>query len=239
MLQMVKNTFLFQNASVLKPHNPKGFEVLAKARSFSSFFRLYARHFSGYDSYESYLAFNNPIVNVAFVTKPVLALNSYDDPVCSSANIEDFRALHCGNHFAPSTIHVETHYGSHCIFYDCFARNWGLLTVNTNNKHFFKKSKTFSFSFFKYQKRRKRMSDGLKFFEFDAQAIKQQQLKAVQPILTPVFIVVSLVLTGIVFIVIGSLVLDASKQVVEYTTRYDNITECKVLSSYNSTQLPK
>jgi len=62
-------------------------------------------------------------------------------------------------------------------------------------------------------------------------AFKQQQLKAWQPILTPVPVIISFLVIGIAFIPIGSVLLAASNSVVEVTERYDNIEECKDLNT--------
>jgi len=62
-------------------------------------------------------------------------------------------------------------------------------------------------------------------------AFKQQQLKAWQPILTPVPVIISFLVIGIVFIPIGAVLLDASHRVVEQTERYDNLDECKDLNT--------
>jgi len=62
-------------------------------------------------------------------------------------------------------------------------------------------------------------------------AFKQQQLKAWQPILTPIPVIISFIVLGIAFIPIGSVLLAASNSVVEVTERYDNVEECKDLNT--------
>jgi len=57
-------------------------------------------------------------------------------------------------------------------------------------------------------------------------AFKQQQLKAWQPILTPVPVIATFLIVGIVFIPIGIVLVQASNSVVEITTRYDNLDAC-------------
>src|SRR4051794_22420145 len=61
-----------------------------------------------------------------------------------------------------------------------------------------------------------------------ATAFKQQQLKAWQPILTPIPVIVTFLVVGIVFIPIGVVLLVASNSVVEITTRYDQNQTCAI-----------
>lgn len=62
-------------------------------------------------------------------------------------------------------------------------------------------------------------------------AFKQQQLKAWQPILTPVPVIISFLVIGIAFIPIGAVLLAASNSVIEVSERYDNIKECELNST--------
>jgi len=55
-----------------------------------------------------------------------------------------------------------------------------------------------------------------------ATAFKQQQLKAWQPILTPIPVIITFIVLGIVFIPIGVALLVASNSVIEITQRYDD-----------------
>jgi len=64
-----------------------------------------------------------------------------------------------------------------------------------------------------------------------ATAFKQQQLKAWQPILTPIPVVITFICVGIVFIPIGVALLVASNSVVELSQRYDDNTECPINST--------
>jgi len=66
-------------------------------------------------------------------------------------------------------------------------------------------------------------------------AFKQQRLKSWQPILTPFPVIVSFLVVGIIFIPIGSILLNASNNVVQVTTRYDDISQCSVGSICNLT----
>jgi len=59
-----------------------------------------------------------------------------------------------------------------------------------------------------------------------ATAFKQQQLKAWQPILTPIPVIITFIAVGIVFIPIGVVLLVASNSVVEVIQRYDNNIGC-------------
>lgn len=56
-----------------------------------------------------------------------------------------------------------------------------------------------------------------------ATAFRQQNLKAWQPILTPMPVIVTFLIVGIVFLPIGIALLSASNDVKEYTRRYDDI----------------
>jgi len=60
-------------------------------------------------------------------------------------------------------------------------------------------------------------------------AFKQQQLKAWQPILTPRSVIATFFAIGVIFIVIGVILLVASNNVIEYEVRYDNL--CKIGST--------
>jgi len=53
-------------------------------------------------------------------------------------------------------------------------------------------------------------------------AFKQQQLRAWQPILTPLPVILTFLIIGVIFIPIGVVLLLASNSVVEYTQRYDD-----------------
>jgi len=53
-------------------------------------------------------------------------------------------------------------------------------------------------------------------------AFKQQRLKAWQPLLTPPWVIGTFFVTGAVFLIIGGVVLQASRSVVEVEVRYDN-----------------
>jgi hypothetical protein len=64
-----------------------------------------------------------------------------------------------------------------------------------------------------------------------ATAFKQQQLKAWQPILTPVPVIFTFLSVGIVFIPIGVVLLVASNSVVEVTQQYDNNVACPLNAS--------
>eukprot|EP01118_Nematostelium_gracile_P006789 TRINITY_DN218_c0_g1_i1.p1 TRINITY_DN218_c0_g1~~TRINITY_DN218_c0_g1_i1.p1 ORF type:complete len:308 (+),score=74.14 TRINITY_DN218_c0_g1_i1:46-969(+) len=64
-----------------------------------------------------------------------------------------------------------------------------------------------------------------------ATAFKQQQLKAWQPILTPIPVIITFMCIGIIFIPIGIALLVASNSVVEVSQRYDNIESCPINST--------
>eukprot|EP01133_Synstelium_polycarpum_P006814 gene6814-7919_t len=57
-------------------------------------------------------------------------------------------------------------------------------------------------------------------------AFKQQRLKAWEPILTPTPVIISFIIIGIVFVPIGSVMINASNKVVESSKRYD--TDCEI-----------
>jgi hypothetical protein len=60
----------------------------------------------------------------------------------------------------------------------------------------------------------------------DDSDFKQQRLKAWQPILTPAWVIITFAAVGVVFMIIGILVLVASNQVVEYTSgEYQNCND--------------
>merc|ERR1719499_1790076 len=57
-------------------------------------------------------------------------------------------------------------------------------------------------------------------------SFKQQQLKAWQPVLTPVSVIAMLLIIFVIFLPIGILLEDCSNRVIEQSIRYDNIGEC-------------
>ncbi len=80
----------------------------------------------GYKSYEHYLAVNNPVATAEFVDKvPGLVINSADDPLCTKANLDEWRGhIFEDDEACPYGILLETQYGSHCCFFDLFGNNW-------------------------------------------------------------------------------------------------------------------
>jgi len=72
------------------------------------------------------------------------------------------------------------------------------------------------------------------------QDFKQQKLEPVcSPILTSDVLRNVLVVVGICFIILGSVLLSYSNGIVEQKTRYDNVAECQVTSDTDSATLPK
>jgi len=73
-----------------------------------------------------------------------------------------------------------------------------------------------------------------------AQAFKQQQLKAWQPILTPSCVIPTLIVVGVIFVPLGIYLLFASNQVQEVIQRYDvlcgNKATCQVTLEINMTR---
>eukprot|EP01084_Bolivina_argentea_P251970 422823_1 len=71
-------------------------------------------------------------------------------------------------------------------------------------------------------------------------SFKQQELKAWQPVLTPVAVIAMLLVVFVVFLPIGIVLEDCSNRVIEQSVRYDNIGACNLVdSNLNYTQLPK
>jgi len=62
-------------------------------------------------------------------------------------------------------------------------------------------------------------------------AFKQQQLRAWQPILTPLPVIITFLVVGTIFIPVGVALLLGSRSVQEYSVRYDEICG----TNYNST----
>jgi len=54
-------------------------------------------------------------------------------------------------------------------------------------------------------------------------AFKQQRLKAWQPLLTPFWVITTFFAIGILFLILGSIIVKYSKDVVEIDTQYDNL----------------
>lgn len=57
-------------------------------------------------------------------------------------------------------------------------------------------------------------------------AFQQQRLRAWQPLLTPSWVIGTFTIVGIVFIILGIIIKDASDQVVQIEQRYDNDPDC-------------
>eukprot|EP00486_Rosalina_sp_Unknown_P003432 CAMPEP_0201567468 /NCGR_PEP_ID=MMETSP0190_2-20130828/7966_1 /ASSEMBLY_ACC=CAM_ASM_000263 /TAXON_ID=37353 /ORGANISM="Rosalina sp." /LENGTH=328 /DNA_ID=CAMNT_0047987499 /DNA_START=33 /DNA_END=1016 /DNA_ORIENTATION=- len=71
-------------------------------------------------------------------------------------------------------------------------------------------------------------------------SFKQQELKAWQPVLTPVAVIAMLLIVFVVFLPIGIVLEDCSNRVIEQSIRYDNIGACdQVTADLDHTQLPK
>jgi len=69
----------------------------------------------------------------------------------------------------------------------------------------------------------------------DDSAFKQQRLRAWQPLLTPPWVIGTFAFIGCLFLIIGGVVLSASRKVVEYEMRYDNNVNCPVNTLINNT----
>jgi len=65
-------------------------------------------------------------------------------------------------------------------------------------------------------------------------AFKQQQLRAWQPILTPLPVIITFLVVGTIFIPVGVVLLLASRSVQEYSVRYDDTTDCQSAIGSNS-----
>jgi len=71
-------------------------------------------------------------------------------------------------------------------------------------------------------------------------SFKQQELKAWQPVLTPVAVIAMLLVVFVVFLPIGIVLEDCSNRVIEKSVRYDEVGACdQVDASLDYTQLPK
>ena len=71
-------------------------------------------------------------------------------------------------------------------------------------------------------------------------AFKQQELKAWQPVLTPVAVIAMLLIVFVIFLPIGIVLEDCSNRVIEESYRYDNVGACnEVTADLDYTQLPK
>jgi len=57
-------------------------------------------------------------------------------------------------------------------------------------------------------------------------AFKQQRLKAWQPLLTPFWVITTFFVIGILFIILGAVIVTYSKNVVEIEQQYDNVVNC-------------
>jgi len=64
-------------------------------------------------------------------------------------------------------------------------------------------------------------------------AFRQQQLKAWQPILTPIPVIIAFGIVGVIFLILGIVLLSASNEVVEVSKRYDN--DCPLYTTTNTT----
>lgn len=64
---------------------------------------------------------------------------------------------------------------------------------------------------------------------------KQQRLAAWQPLLTPNWVIATLISVGLIFLAIGIALVVASNSVIEFSQRYDDVSECALGSICNVT----
>jgi len=77
---------------------------------------------AGFDTLAEYTAASNPMRVFTAITKPVMILNSEDDPVCRFENIAPYREAMAR---MPNVILVTTAQGSHCAHYEGWSpRSW-------------------------------------------------------------------------------------------------------------------
>jgi hypothetical protein len=62
----------------------------------------------------------------------------------------------------------------------------------------------------------------------DDTAFKQQKLKSWQPVMSPPYVISCFLITGIIFIIIGAVVVVTSDGIQEVTIRYDQVRGCDV-----------
>ena len=126
----------------ITPHEPRfrhlpTVQRLASARSLADFHN-HMYELAGYGSYADYVAASNPMRVFTAITKPIMILNSEDDPVCRFENIDPYREAMAQ---MPNVILVTTAQGSHCAHYEGWsAKSWAgrlmgdyFLTIHANH----------------------------------------------------------------------------------------------------------
>jgi predicted alpha/beta-fold hydrolase len=115
LLASVKKMFLSDNEKVLSSSGMSpSYEEMSRAGSMAELQRrLYGAE--GYASLEEYHANTNPMGVVTGITRPMLVINSDDDPICAASNVSDNAWCFEGD---VSRALVQTPVGTHCCFFE-------------------------------------------------------------------------------------------------------------------------
>lgn len=114
MVRQLIQFFIHQHAASWASMGALGVAACANAPSMQAFHdRLYP--LAGYTSRDAYYRGSNPMSVAHHVARPLLVLNSHDDPVCVGRNVTEHLAL---LDTLPQALLAFTRYGSHCAYFE-------------------------------------------------------------------------------------------------------------------------
>ena len=107
---------------------------LVNAKNLAEFERNYF-HLAGFEDYASYAQAVNPIYVFEDIKIPLMVLNAEDDPICRIANLTPYKEALAK---MPNVLVVTTTKGSHCIFYQGFAKteSWATRLIADYFRHY-------------------------------------------------------------------------------------------------------
>ena len=109
-------------------------EALLKAKTLAEFEQCYFQ-MAGFNDYQSYAQAVNPIYVMDDVKIPLVVLNAEDDPICRISNLIPYKQKLAN---MPNILVVITQKGSHCIFYQGFAKtgSWASYLIADYFRHY-------------------------------------------------------------------------------------------------------
>lgn len=109
-------------------------EQLLKAKTLAEFEQCYF-NMAGFEDYQSYAQAVNPIYVMDDIQIPLVVLNAEDDPICRIDNLSPYKQKLAN---MPNILVVTTTKGSHCIFYQGFAktRSWSSRVIADYFRHY-------------------------------------------------------------------------------------------------------
>lgn len=107
---------------------------LIQAKTLAEFERNYFK-LAGFADYKSYAQAVNPIYVLPDIKIPLIVLNAEDDPICTIRNLAPYKDQLSK---MPNVLVVTTSKGSHCIFYQGFAKteSWSTRLMADYFRHY-------------------------------------------------------------------------------------------------------